>query len=376
MSSGCTGSLSGLDMDGGDRPPPADDGGTAAADAGPMAARDAMVPPGVDGGPPAGVDAGPAPADAGPACAAGQTSCGGACVDTDTDPAHCGRCGQACAPGGSCAGGACMGGVGCPPAPTGVDVEAAAALDLTNEARTAMGVPCMGMSPEINLAAERHCNYYAANRGDPMCTANAHGEVMGCMLFVAERFDARMREAGYRGTPIAENMHFIANGRGAVQGWIDSVYHRNPVLRPWVGEMGYGRDTGCDTADYGGGSGASTDLTVTYPYPAQADVPPSFNGREGPTPPAPPSGYPSGYPITIYTLGELTEHRLTIDGSDADVPHVWLYPGHPETSSLLRQEYVMYAHEPLQRATTYRVRASGTTRSGAPLSVDYTFTTR
>jgi len=148
------------------------------------------------------------------------------------------------------------------------------------------------------------------------------------------------------------------------------------VLRPWIGEMGYGRASRCDTADYGGSSGAPREQVVTYPYPAQNDVPRSFNGREGPTPPAPPGGYPSGYPITIYTLGEITTHRLTVDGSDTDIPHVWLYPGHPDTSSLLRQEYVMYAHAPLDSGTTYRVRASGTDTSGAAVELDFTFTTR
>ncbi|WP_437290010.1 MXAN_6577-like cysteine-rich protein [Sorangium sp. So ce406] len=34
--------------------------------------------------------------------------CDGACVDTRTDPDHCGRCGQACDPGRACAGGRCQ----------------------------------------------------------------------------------------------------------------------------------------------------------------------------------------------------------------------------------------------------------------------------
>ncbi len=41
-------------------------------------------------------------------CAAqGLTDCGGACVDTASDPNHCGECGNACPPGWSCEGLAC-----------------------------------------------------------------------------------------------------------------------------------------------------------------------------------------------------------------------------------------------------------------------------
>ncbi len=40
-------------------------------------------------------------------CVLGTVSCGGRCVDTEQNPAHCGACGRACALGESCEGGAC-----------------------------------------------------------------------------------------------------------------------------------------------------------------------------------------------------------------------------------------------------------------------------
>lgn len=45
----------------------------------------------------------------GPGCGSGQTECNGVCTDTQTDPANCGSCANACAPGQSCTGGACTG---------------------------------------------------------------------------------------------------------------------------------------------------------------------------------------------------------------------------------------------------------------------------
>jgi hypothetical protein len=49
----------------------------------------------------------PPPPDA-PTCAAPTTLCGTECVDTQTSPDHCGRCGNACASGLTCTGGDCI----------------------------------------------------------------------------------------------------------------------------------------------------------------------------------------------------------------------------------------------------------------------------
>ncbi len=49
-----------------------------------------------------------APPDGGPTCPSGQTSCGGECVDTQTDAEHCGACDTECASGEACMAGSCM----------------------------------------------------------------------------------------------------------------------------------------------------------------------------------------------------------------------------------------------------------------------------
>jgi hypothetical protein len=239
------------------------------------------------------------------------------------------------------------------------------------------------MVPAINTAAMRHCEYYRANAMQAACIDNAHAEVPGCAMFTAASFGDRMRAAGYRGTPAFEVMHFLSpeNGANAVQGWIDSIWHRSPVLSPWVQEFGYGGLAGCQTIDFGVGPAAPATLALTYPYNGQTNVPVGFNGREGPPPPPPPTGWPSGYPITVYLRGtgtqpaSVTEHVLTVDGSSEPIAHVWLAPGEPLSMGLLRFEFFLYAHRPLAAQTRYRVRIVGTNAAG-PVNLDWTFTTR
>ncbi len=47
-------------------------------------------------------------------CPSGQTSCGGACIDTQTDATNCGSCGRACSAGQACTAGACTAVTTCP----------------------------------------------------------------------------------------------------------------------------------------------------------------------------------------------------------------------------------------------------------------------
>jgi len=66
---------------------------------------DAGTDTGTDLGRDAGRDTG---TDAGVVCRQGTVACNGQCVDTRSDPEHCGRCGEVCTAGRLCAAGACV----------------------------------------------------------------------------------------------------------------------------------------------------------------------------------------------------------------------------------------------------------------------------
>jgi uncharacterized protein YkwD len=258
----------------------------------------------------------------------------------------------------------------CPPAPDGATAEQQTALDAVNATRLAAGAGCITMVSELNLSASNHCDYYAQNDGD--CIADPHGEVEGCAGYTGASLGERMRAAGYSGRTSFEVMAFNDDPERAVAMWLGSVWHQLPIVSPWVTEMGYGNAEGCDTIDFGRGTPAPDDTVVVYPYADQTAVPPSFNGREGPEPPAPPTGWPSGTPITIWAKGaDITEHTLTLAGDDTPIEHMWLTPA---DQSLLSDEAILYANDALEPNSTYRVRIVGTYVGGA-LDLDWTFET-
>jgi hypothetical protein len=240
-----------------------------------------------------------------------------------------------------------------------------------NRLRLAAGAGCATLIPELTAAAQAHCDYYAANTG--MCVANPHNEVMGCTGFTGVNPGDRAEAAGYTGRGSSEVMAFSNDPLAAVAMWVNSVWHRLPILDPWTTELGYGHAERCDTIDFGRGTPAPEDTVVVYPYEGQTGVPPSFDGsREGPEPPAPASGWPSASPVTVYAQDmTVTEHVLTVDGDSTPIEHVWLTSAE---SNFLRNSIMMYGNAPFAAQTTYRVKISGS-YVGGPLTLEWTFTT-
>jgi len=261
----------------------------------------------------------------------------------------------------------------CPAPPAGAPADAITALNGENAARVAMGIPCASLVLSLCTSAQNHCNYYTTNLGNATCAApSAHDEIAGCPQFTGADPGARIKAAGYSGMGWAECMAFLGDPAGAVKTFIDSVYHRTPVLSPWYRDFGYAEGTGCDTIDFGPGTSTAKTVTATYPYDGQIGVPISFNGAtEGPTPPVPSTGWPSGYPITLYGQGiTVSAHQIVVDGTTTPLAHIWL----DGDSSLGTTAKVLYTEAPLSANTTYRVTIDGTSSAGS-VHFDWSFTT-
>lgn len=251
-----------------------------------------------------------------------------------------------------------------PPGNTGPEM----ALVAVNDLRAHMGLTCMTLVDAINTSSQKHCDYYQQNLQNKDCIANAHAEVDTCAGYVDKDFFNRMTKAGYTGSPRSEVMAFSGNPTSAIAQWINSVYHRTPLLSPWIREMGYGMTDDCDTIDMGQGTKTVDDVTAVYPYPGQTDLPINFDGsHEGPTPPMPASGWPSASPVHLYAKNyTVTSHDVYVGTDCASLPHQWL----PD-----KDYYILYPDKPFAKATEYRVVIKGT-RAGKPLDFDWTFKTK
>lgn len=274
-----------------------------------------------------------------------------------------------------------LGDASCPAAPSDAPATAVQAWTTLNAIRLAAGAGCMNLVPALNKSAQSHCDYRAANASNAMCIADAHGQVMSCSGFTGATAQAREIAAGYpRNLAYTEVATTYGNNPvAAVPSWIDTVWHRIPLLDPWTVDMGYGGAARCDVIDIGRGmTTAPQNTIVLYPYDGQTNVPPSFSGREGPQPPPPASGWPSAYPVSIYAQRiSVTEHVITKDGDPTPLPHLWLDSKAPEVNSGLKPYFsntcFLYG-APFELNTKYRVKIVGSYAGGA-LNVEWTFTT-
>jgi uncharacterized protein YkwD len=268
----------------------------------------------------------------------------------------------------------------CPPAPADAPPQAAMALAAVNTYRVPAGAGCATMIAEINKSAAAHCAYYAAFTMGDMCISNPHLEVSGCAGFTGATPGDRMKAAGYASYGGGEVMAFVNSAQNSVDTWVNSVWHRVPIIDPWTTHLGYGSDARCDTIDFGRGTPAPANTVVVYPYDGQINLPTSFNGaNEGPMPPEPPTGWPSSTPISVYAEKiAVTEHVLTKDGDPTPIEHVWL----DSTAEIVAQDMrhtltnvaFMYGNVAFTADTKYRVKITGT-YSGGALSKEWTFTT-
>jgi hypothetical protein len=268
----------------------------------------------------------------------------------------------------------------CPQPPVGSSATAIEAWTLVNQIRLAAAGSCMNMVPALNASAQNHCDYIAMNRGNSAC-GSGHDQVEGCTGFSGTTAQAREIAAGYpRNLAYTEVLFNIGNMPArAIQGWLNTPFHRIPLIDPWTTDMGWGGGAGCDIIDIGRGTMPAPDnAVVVFPYDGQTDVPLSFNGLESPAPPKPASGWPSAYPVSIYAKRlTVSEHVITKDGDPTPLPHMWLDAKAPEVTSGLRGYFtstaMMYG-APYEPNTKYRVRIAGTSQGG-PLNVEWTFTT-
>jgi len=255
------------------------------------------------------------------------------------------------------------------------DSERQSAYDSVNAGRQAVGLP--GLKPDASLAAaaEAHAYYVLFNWGSPgLAGLGVHSEDQALPGFTGQNSAERDRHFGYPGFQSAEVLNHTFTASAAVEVWVDSVYHRLPLLGRESTGFGYGEaqvgSLAVNVMDFGVGVAQSAE-PVVYPYQDQTGVPAGFVGNEVPDP-APNARYPVGYPITVAAGGAdtLTIAGATVTPTGGSAVSVIL--DKPGLLDLDPNEAAILPAAPLVPGLVYTVKVRGLL-DGRPWSDSWTF---
>jgi uncharacterized protein YkwD len=250
-----------------------------------------------------------------------------------------------------------------PQPPADLTQQRKAALDKINTVRSTLGVGPLAEDPAIAEGAEAHAYFYLFNIGQSQLQGlGIHTEDPSLPGFTGANSLVRDQHFGYTGNRGAEVINQVATADGSVQVWIDSVYHRYPLLAAETNAMGYGQaDLGIASIsimDLGVGSPGHTDALL-YPRADQTEVPAYFSDQEVPDPLPQGAAVPVGYPITLQVgaAQTLTVSSGKLFGPDnQEVPSYTLQPG---ASNLTQSEWALMAQHPLTPGARYTVEVTG-----------------
>jgi len=228
---------------------------------------------------------------------------------------------------------------------------------------------------KLKLAAEAHARYLALHN------VMGHYESPGARGFTGRAPWDRTRKTGYDFPGIYENVSYLGNPEGAVDSWIDSVYHRFPIMMPKLLEAGYGRGTNSkksfDVMNYAVASPGTDEIKYSiYPTNGQYGVPIAFGG-ESPNP-RPDRSNLSGYPVTITVQpwrdrAKLILNRFNIYDDSGNKIDSWVI--HPGNDNLLTTSAACIPKRKLERYTIYKVEADFTIKDHGNISLQWSFTT-
>lgn len=253
-----------------------------------------------------------------------------------------------------------------PKQPDGLGDAQLQALTVVDTRRAAAGSPMLAQAATIANAAQAHADFYgkyAAKYQQAGLSPHSEDADFGDG-FTGEQFSERMSFAGFQGNgtqwPASEVMAFHGEPEAAVDAWLETVYHRLPLLDPTTTAIGYGKSTqgaACDVIDTAARVATPADPIVVWPWPGMTGVPASWSGNEGPQPPKPPKGFPSGPVVTAqFPSGvDVSAHTLK-DASGKEIPHVWLDSKTDPNLNGDKAATALYANAPLVKGATYTVR--------------------
>jgi uncharacterized protein YkwD len=227
------------------------------------------------------------------------------------------------------------------------------ALDRINYYRALAGVPPAHLDPALMQSASSHANYVKLNGW-----SETHNESAGKPGFTGADMQDRAEHFGYKGW-VNEDMAAIGEPVAAVDGLMNTVSHRTPILEPAYTDIGYGFATGKNAVDvisFGSTTGKYTYNPPIIQFPPDnfasfgttfwGESPNIFSGVS----------FPIGNPVTLTYRGtgkmELVPEESQLVGADgAKIDSVTAVG----TTYTTRATYIIAARKPLAKNATYTV---------------------
>lgn len=210
----------------------------------------------------------------------------------------------------------------------GITTEQSDALAYLNEVRAKLGLPSLKYNANMSKAAKLHAVYYNANH-EKTASQSAHNETKGLPGFTGVTVFDRLKASGWTPGPsgymTGEVMHYGQTSiKGAMEGWMDTAYHREIILSHKYQEVGVGYAEGTAVLDMAGPyypTSIKGGIAV-YPYDGMKNVGLGFYGNENPNPLSQFKVKSSGYIISATTEKEMIWHTAKIrDEKGVDVPY-------------------------------------------------------
>ena len=256
------------------------------------------------------------------------------------------------------------------PEPT-VESSGDVVIDRVNYWRALAGLPALPMNAALMQATRNHADYHVLNGG------GAHTESPGLPGFTGSSIHDRAVEAGYpRRSWVDEDVAFNSDALENVDLFVETVFHRLPLLHPSAIAIGYATASGNGRAitviDVGLDQNydPGLDLPVVYPGPGQADVPRLWYAYESPNP-VPGVPNPVGFPVTVsFLIGQSVEWGVvSLVGAGGAVVDIILAEG-----PTWRKSLGIVPRTPLEPGTTYTATVTGTV-DGVGITKTWSFTT-
>jgi uncharacterized protein YkwD len=252
--------------------------------------------------------------------------------------------------------------------------------------RSLAGLPTVQLAPTLSQAAQAHADYmlatgeYAHREEDSSQPTWTGGTAL-----------ERAAAAGYAlntgDSQLAEVIGFKTSGADAtfaVDNWINTVYHREPLLVPQLLHVGAGEAGIYSVMELVAPWSDPTTKVALYPARGQSDVPVSFDSDTETPDPVQEAGL-VGPPVTISVLSDgwassSDPYDLVFDvsrtsiraTSGVEIPFVVLEPG--DDPWLMRMVALVPLH-PLDPGATYEVQAA-LTINGEQWEESWAFATR